>query len=307
MDGWKTQYSDTPVLQRSNNPSIQQSKILIIFVFERHAMSLVKAEGIVIRSMKMGETSKLVTFFTRELGILKVVAKGSRSSKSRFGAALEMLTVARIVYYDKENRELQFLSQADIAEHFPNLPIELEKWGLANACGELIVRSQADVEVKPALYPIFLETLRAMNDSDADARACFWGFQMKLLGVMGVAPNLRQCQRCGTKDIAVVHKQYELLYAFDIAQGGVLCGECSRLSTAMTISGETHRLLINFQSLPAKKLSRYKISPFARREIEQFFRVYLEHHAEEIGRLASIKFVHEVTGTEHARKSTREK
>ncbi|MGH7495411.1 MAG: DNA repair protein RecO [bacterium] len=257
-------------------------------------MSLVKAEGIVIRSMKMGETSKLVTFFTRELGVLKVVAKGSRASKSRFGAALELLTVARIVYYEKETRELQFLSQADIAERFPNLPVDLEKWGLANACSELIIRSQADIEVKPALYPIFLEALRAMNEPDADARTCFWGFQMKLLGILGVAPNLRQCQRCGTKDLAVVHEQHEFHFAFDMARGGVLCGNCSRLATAMLISGETHRLLANFQALPANKLSRYKSSPLARREIEQFFRVYFEHYAGEIGRLASLKFVHEL-------------
>ncbi|NUO83012.1 recombination protein O N-terminal domain-containing protein, partial [candidate division KSB1 bacterium] len=49
-------------------------------------MSIVKAEGLIVRTMKMGETSKLVTLFTRELGFLKVIAKGSRASKSRFGA-----------------------------------------------------------------------------------------------------------------------------------------------------------------------------------------------------------------------------
>ncbi|MEK7728922.1 MAG: DNA repair protein RecO, partial [candidate division KSB1 bacterium] len=84
-------------------------------------MSIVKAEGIIVRSMKMGETSKLVTLFTRELGFLKVVAKGSRTSKSRFGAALEPLTVSRVVYYLKENRDLQLVTQAEIVEHFPAL------------------------------------------------------------------------------------------------------------------------------------------------------------------------------------------
>ncbi len=270
-------------------------------------MAIVKAEGIVIRSMKMGETSKLVTLFTRELGILKVVAKGSRSSKSRFGAALEVLTVARLVYYDKENRDLQFLSQADIAEYFPNLSVDLEKWGLANACGELIFRSQADVEVKPALYPIFLETLRAMNEPEADSRACFWGFQMKLLGILGVAPNLRQCQKCSTKQITIEHEQREFQYSFDLAQGGVLCGRCASHAQTMSYSGETQRLLINFQSLPANKLSRYKISALARREIEQFFRAYCEHHAGEIGRLAALKFVQEIKGAEHARERNNQK
>ncbi|MGH7455247.1 MAG: DNA repair protein RecO, partial [bacterium] len=175
-------------------------------------MRLVKAEGIVIRSMNMGETSKLVTLFTRELGLLKIIAKGSRSSKSRIGAALEPLTVSRIVYYQKENRELQFLSQAEIVEFFPNLPADLENWGYANACAELVSRSQIGADVTPKLYPILLNTIRAMNEPTADARACFWGFQMKLLGIFGVAPNLRRCLNCSTAGPTVqIH--------FDIARG----------------------------------------------------------------------------------------
>jgi DNA repair protein RecO (recombination protein O) len=250
-------------------------------------MALVKAEGIVIRSMNMGETSKLVTLFTREFGLLKVVAKGSRSSKSRIGAALEPLTVSRIVYYQKENRDLQFLSQADIIEFFPNLPADLEKWGYANACAELVSRSQSDTEITPKLYPILLNTIRAMNESTADARVCFWGFQMKLCGVLGVAPNLRRCLNCNTAGPPVQ------VY-FDIARGGFICNNCPPPLEAQQLSGETLRLLSDFQSLPAEKLSRYQISPVARREIENFFRAYFAFHLEEIGGLASLKFVHKI-------------
>jgi DNA repair protein RecO (recombination protein O) len=250
-------------------------------------MSLVKAEGIVIRSMNMGETSKLVTLFTRELGLLKVNAKGSRSSKSRIGAALEPLTVSRIVYYQKENRDIQFLSQAEIVEFFPNLPADLEKWGYANACAELVSRSQIDAEITPKLYPILLNTIRAMNEPAADARACFWGFQMKLCSVLGVAPNLRRCLNCNSAGPMVQTH-------FDIARGGFICNNCSPPLEAQQLSGETLRLLSDFQSLPAEKLSRYKISPAARREIENFFRAYFAFHLEEIGGLASLKFVHKI-------------
>ncbi len=250
-------------------------------------MPLVKAEGLVIRSMKMGETSKLVTLFTRELGLLKVIAKGARSRKSRLGAALEPLTVSRIVYYHKENRELQFLSQAEIIEFFPNLTADLEKWGYANACAELVSRSQIDAEITPKLYPILLNTIRAMNEPTADVRACFWGFQMKLCGVLGVAPNLRRCLNCSTANTNIqIH--------FDIARGGFVCNNCPPPLEAQQLSGETLRLLADFQSLPAEKLSHYKISPAVRREIEKFFRAYFAFHLEEIGGLASLKFVHKI-------------
>jgi len=252
-------------------------------------MALVKAEGIVVRTMNMGETSKLVTLFTRELGILKVIAKGARSSKSRMGAALEPLTVSRLVYYEKENRELQFLSQADIVEFFPNLPADLEKWGYANACAELISRAQTSLEATAKLYPILLNTLRAMNEPALEGRVCFWGFQMKFIGVLGLAPNLRRCLSCRTTSLT------NLIYQFDFSRGGFLCDKCSFDLGLHKISGETLQALADFQTLPAEKFLQYKISPTTSREIENFFRGYLAFHLEEIGKLASLKFVHKIS------------
>lgn len=256
-------------------------------------MSLVKAEGIVIRSMRMGETSKLVTLFTRELGILKVVAKGSRSSKSRMGAALELLTVSRIVYYQKENRELQFLSQADILEFFPNLQTNLEKWGFANACAELVSRSQIGVETTPKLYLVLLNTLRALNTINEDPRPYFWAFQMKLLGILGVAPNLHRCLNCKRLNSAEDANTYRTVH-FDVVRGGFLCENCFTSGALHELSAETLRLLVCFQSLPAQKLSRYKFSVVAQREIENFFRGYFAYHSEELVRLSSLKFVKEI-------------
>jgi DNA repair protein RecO (recombination protein O) len=259
-------------------------------------MALVKTEGLVIRTMNMGETSKLVTFFTRELGILKVIAKGARAAKSRIGAALEPLTVSRLVYYDRENRELQFLSQADIVEFFPNLPADLEKWGYANACAELVYRAQTSAEATAKLYPILLNTLRAMNEKTADGRVCFWGFQMKLLGVLGVAPNLRKCLHCSTAGPTVYADNNSVVHHFDISRGGFLCSNCSSGRSPHELCGETLLRLGDLQTLPAEKFSHAQIPPLSRREIESFFRAYFAFHLEEIGKLTALKFVREIVG-----------
>ena len=257
------------------------------------AMGIVKAEGIVIRTMNMRETSKLVTLFTRELGILMLDAKGVRSGKSRIGAALEPLTVSRVVYYHRETRDIQFLTQADVVEFFPNLPADLEKWGYANACAELVARAQTSAEATARLYPILLNTLRAMNEPSAGARVCFWGFQMKLLGILGVAPNLRQCLNCRS---GLPAGGAEMAYHFDFARGGFFCSNCSSEAGLHLLAGETLRRLAEFQSLPAEKLAPGKIAPSIQRQIENFFRSYFAFHLEEIGSLTSLKFVREISG-----------
>lgn len=263
-------------------------------------MSIVKAEGIVARSMKMGESSKLVTLFTREFGFLKVIAKGSRTSKSRFGAALEPLTVSRIVYYHYENRELQFLSQVDIAEHFPALSADLERWGFANACCELVERTHLGVELQTKVYPLLLETLRAMNAATIEPRLCFWRFQMHLLGLLGFAPNFKRCQSCGATSESEQGMQY-----FDVAHGGVLCERCANTRVAQLLSGGAARLLENLQTVTFERLARFKVSLPTRHAAEHFFQIYFAHHLEEIGNLSALKFVREIKtaiGTQPAAK-----
>ncbi len=252
-------------------------------------MSIVKAEGLIVRAMKMGESSKLVTLFTRDFGFLKVVAKGSRMSKSRFGAALEPLTVSRLVYYDKETRELQFLSQAEIVEHFPNLSADLERWGFANACCELVERTHVGVELQTKVYPLLLETLRAMNAMHVEARLCFWRFQMYLLGLLGFAPNFKQCQSCG----AAVNVA-EATRHFDFRHGSVICARCSDTRATQLLAEGAARLLENLQAVTFERLARFKVSLPTRHAVERFFEIYFAEHVENIGALAALKFVREI-------------
>ncbi len=262
-------------------------------------MSIIKAEGIILRSMKMGETSKLLTLFTREHGILKVVAKGARSRKSRFGGSLETLTVIHFVYYHKDSRDLQLLSAADIVETFPTLSSDLEKWGYANACGELIIRAHPAAEATPKLYPILLDSLRAIDTAplESDARAGFWSLQMKLLGVFGVPPNPRRCLQCEAAFNVAARQPVH----FHITRGGFLCEKCAsgsgaspRSAVAMPLTAEVIAFLGNLQSLPAAKLVQTIISAEAGRSIERFFQIYFHAHLEEIGKLKALEFVREM-------------
>jgi len=255
-------------------------------------MSILKAEGIILRSMKFRETSKVLTLFTREHGVVKVNAKGSRSSKSRLGATLEPLNVVHIVYYHKDSRDFQILSAADLIETFPSLPTDLEKWAYACACGELVLRAHPAAAATPKLYPILHDTLRVMNamPSGQDVRCCFWGLQMKLLGIFGVAPNLRRCSSCEKP----LNPEISPTVQFYVARGGFFCGTCDAGAGAMELSAEAVAWLANFQTLPAAKLSQIIVSIPAVSEIEKFYRAYFGFHLEEIGKLQALKFVRDL-------------
>jgi hypothetical protein len=74
---------------------------------------LYTADALILRTYKLGEADRIVVFLTRDRGKKRGVAKGARRQRSRFVGTLEPLTEARVVYFEKERRELVGLNFAE--------------------------------------------------------------------------------------------------------------------------------------------------------------------------------------------------
>src|SRR3546814_12428138 len=80
-------------------------------------MGVYRAEGIVLRTHKLGESDRIVSVLTREHGKVRAVAKGVRKTKSRFGARLEPPTHIQLQLYE-DRSELHLADQAENIDHF---------------------------------------------------------------------------------------------------------------------------------------------------------------------------------------------
>jgi DNA repair protein RecO (recombination protein O) len=74
---------------------------------------LYTADALILRTYKLGEADRIVVFLTRDRGKKRGVAKGARRPRSRFAAALEPMTEARVAYFERERRELVGLNYAE--------------------------------------------------------------------------------------------------------------------------------------------------------------------------------------------------
>lgn len=74
-------------------------------------MPLYQDEGVVLRTVKLGEADRIVTLLTRDHGKIRAVAKGVRRTKSRFGGRLEPFM--RVSLLIAEGRSLDVISQAE--------------------------------------------------------------------------------------------------------------------------------------------------------------------------------------------------
>src|SRR5262245_40465934 len=74
------------------------------------------SESFVLRSYPFREGDLIVSFFTRDEGKLRGVARRARRPKSPFGSGLERLSHVRMAYFQRENQELASLTSCELIE-----------------------------------------------------------------------------------------------------------------------------------------------------------------------------------------------
>jgi DNA repair protein RecO (recombination protein O) len=77
-------------------------------------MSARMSEAIVLRTYPFREADLIVSFFTRDQGKMRGVARRARRPGSRFGSGLERLSYVKMYYQQREQRELTTLESCEM-------------------------------------------------------------------------------------------------------------------------------------------------------------------------------------------------
>lgn len=248
-------------------------------------MPLQKTAAIVLKTQRSGETSKIVTLYSPKFGKIKAVAKGSRGLKSRFFGSLEPLNHVSIVYYFKETREYQFLSQADIIHAYDKIKADLNKYALATVCCELIDRTELE-QANPYLFQILVDVLNGIDRTKQNLVVYYFWFLLRFLKINGFNPDFNQCKIC-RNDNPKEHVRFSLV------NGSFSCNKCSSQEpTAVTVSVATIKYLRKIQVTSIKKLELITI--MTDRECEMLLLSFLQYHIEETKYLNSLKFFREI-------------
>ena len=173
-------------------------------------MALYHDQGVVLRTHKLGEADRIVTFLTRGRGKVRAVAKGVRKTKSRFGARLEPTSHVKLLFY--EGRELDIVTQAESLDHFRPLRDDLDRLGEAVSMLEAADQLSLEREANPRLYEMLVGALRTLSEQDAPLVVP--AFFLKVLSLEGFRPQVEQCLVCGVDGPLV---------SWHIEEGGLCC------------------------------------------------------------------------------------
>lgn len=205
----------------------------------------VATPAILLRTHPYSESSRVLRFYARDLGLVGAMARGAgrRASKGRGGAGT--FAEGTAVVSVRDNRELQTLREFAPLKARLGLARGLQRLAGAGLAAELVLRHAAQ-EPHPHLYDLLsrgLDRLASAPDDAVTGELLALGWT--LTQAFGFSPEIAACTGCGTvleDDMA----------RFDLASGGVRCSSCGAPHGSRRIGPGARRQVARFlQGEPA--------------------------------------------------------
>jgi len=253
-------------------------------------MPLFTTNAIVIRSLNYGESDKIITFFTKDFGKLKGIAKGARRSRKRFQNALGLFSHLRLIFFDKEGMGLVRAESCDILHSFPKIKEDLKKIFYGNYYLELANEMTGEREANREAFELllsFLSSLEEMETQEEQLRL----FEIRMLSLFGYRPNMRRCDLC-KKDWEDL-KEIPTVF-FSLERGTMVCEKCSKTwNNLIPLSLGTARLIEKISQMELSKVQRLRFTLQALSESRELLPKFISY---QLGKeLKSLKALREIS------------
>jgi DNA repair protein RecO (recombination protein O) len=180
--------------------------------------------GLVLRVWPSGETSVVASVLTAEHGLLRLMAKGARQTKSRLRPLVQPGRLADLEFSLDPGRELQYLrGGALVLDPLAGAPT-LERSAYLLAALEIVDRCRPGDGHEAGLFDLCQRYVEVLSCADAGREAAvFYAFEVALLDLQGVRPLVEACTQCG-RGLADLATGAMWLSA---AAGGTVCAHCA--------------------------------------------------------------------------------
>lgn len=177
---------------------------------------LTEVKGLVIRSVDVKDSDRLITIFTEQMGAVSAMARGARSLKSRKMSSTMQFCYGNFVLYGSGDK--MWVKEAELIESFFDIRNSIEGLALAGYIAEVlsyVTVSMAENE----LLRLSLNSLYAIASGKYRLDKVKAAFEIRTASILGFMPDVLACHACGERAGD---------FYFDIMGGEVECAACRK-------------------------------------------------------------------------------
>jgi DNA repair protein RecO (recombination protein O) len=151
---------------------------------------LIKTRGIILKTIKYGETSLIAEIYTEERGLRKYVLNGVRSKKARIHASLlQVMSLLELVVYNRDDRDLNHVKEVRPAHVYQSLPFEMRKSALALFMAEIIRKTVRESEENKPLFAFLFGIFEHLDQATGSNANLHLYFLVELSAFLGFLPG----------------------------------------------------------------------------------------------------------------------
>lgn len=224
-----------------------------------------KVCGIVLSEVDYKESSKIINVLTEEIGIVGMVARGTKKVRSNLSSVTSKLTYGYFHIEYKENG-LSTLIEVDVINNFRNIKRDIGMMSYSLYLLELTMQVYKH-ESNKEIYNLLIASLNKI-DEGFDYKVITNIFELKMLDFLGIRPVVDECVNCGSKVDIVTVSSY---------RGGYLCKNCAQGEKIVNI--KTIKLLRMFYYVDISKIEKLDVSQNIKKELSQFIYDYYDRYS----------------------------
>ncbi len=246
-----------------------------------------KTKGIVLKSIKYGETSLVVTIFTELFGVQTYMVNGVRTSKQSAAKAnhFQPTVILDLVVYHHEQKSIQRIKEFQFAHLYQHILSDVIKNSIALYQVELLYKCLKQPETNEALFAFCEDAFKMLDTASNTVAANFpLFFSLQLSYFFGFRPQ--QLSQEGTANEVNTGCWFDLKEGYFSNQPP---------AHAQYIEGElailTSELL---KVMHPVELESFALHHDTRRQLLQYYQEYYSLHVQDFGQMKTMKILSEV-------------
>jgi DNA repair protein RecO (recombination protein O) len=253
-------------------------------------VSALHTEALVLRTVDVGESDRILHLLTPGAGRIAAVAKGARRSRRRFPGTLDLFNLLFVQLETRRSGALARIENARLVRTWAGLRSHPTRFALGCYLLELLDRLAPEGGARSDRHRVFAFATGALALVDAQQpdprlRALL---ELRALDALGLRPELGRCVRCGR----VLGGAGAACAGFCVPDGGPLCAACAPPGAALLpVHLGTLRALERALRFDLSHLGRIALGGAALGEARTLVARFLRYH---VGlELRSVPFLEE--------------